>query len=62
MSKPTTEKKHLKEKRDELVWALNYQGYNGEEIGYIFNVHRSVIHHVLKKKPSNWQPKWVKVQ
>ena len=55
------EKSYLVDKRNELVWALDYQEYNGADIGTIFNVNRSTINRILKKKPKNWKPKWVKV-
>jgi len=61
MARPTKEKLHLYDKRAELVWALDHQGYNGEEIAVIFSVDRSTINRILSKKPREWQPKWVKV-
>jgi len=61
MPRPLNEKKHLYDKRDELIWALDFQGYNGQEIGTIFNVNRSQIHRVIKKKPSEWRVKWTKL-
>jgi len=62
MPRPTQEKRHLVEKRDELIWALVHQDYNFEEIGVIFNVNRSSIKRIAVKKPSGWKPKWVKSQ
>ena len=60
MPRPPKERIHLYEKRTELVWALEFQGYSGEELGVIFNVDRAVISRILKKKPKRWKPKWVK--
>lgn len=51
---------HLKDKRNELIFALNHQGYNGQEIGAIFNINRSTVHDILKLKPKNYKPKWIK--
>ena len=61
MPRITKEKLHLIDKRAEIVYALDHQGYNGEEIGVIFNLHRSVISRVLKNKPKAYKPKWEKV-
>ena len=51
----------LIEKRDELIFALDYQGYNGQDIAKIFNLNRSTIKRILSKKPLGWKPKWHKV-
>ncbi len=61
MPKPLPEKKYLVEKRDELIFALSYQGYKDVDIAFIFNVNRSSIMRILKKMPADWTPKWVKV-
>lgn len=53
---------HLQEIRNELVWILNAHGYNGADIGQIFNVNRSTISDALKLRPAKWIPKWVKAQ
>lgn len=52
----------LQEKRDELVWALNAQGYNGQEIKDIFSSisHRSTATRILRRMPKGYRPKWVK--
>ncbi len=52
---------HLREKRDELIWALRCQGYNFSQIGEIFNVGRPTIFRIVRRKPKNWKPKWAKV-
>ena len=62
MPRPTQEKKHLIDKRDELIWALSYQDYNGQDIGVIFNINRSSVKHIIDKKPKDFKPKWVKTQ
>jgi len=51
---------HLREKRDELIWALDLQGYTLAQIGRIFNRNRATILDVIKKKPKDWVPKWIK--
>lgn len=62
MARPTAEKKHIYEKRTELIFALDSQGYNGQEIGIIFNISRSVVNRILAQKPEGWTPKWIKAQ
>lgn len=61
MPRPTKEKQHLVEKRDELIWALSLQDYNNEEIGGIFNLDRSSVKRIKDKMPNDWRPKWKKV-
>lgn len=53
-------KQHIKEKRDELIWALSLQEYTLTEIGSIFGLNRSTILRIINKKPKDWQPKWIK--
>lgn len=53
---------HLKEKRNELMWALSLQDYTNAQIGRIFNIHRATVKRIIDKKPRDWQPKWKKVQ
>ena len=62
MARPTKEKEHLFSKRQELIWALDLQEYNGEDIGTIFGISRSVVHRILHSRPKDWAPKWRKVQ
>ena len=62
MARPVKEKLHLYEKRDELVWALDFQGYNGTEIAVVFNIDDSVISRIMKKIPKDWKPKWIKAE
>lgn len=53
---------YLLDKRNELIWALadESQGYNATQIAQMFNLHRSTVHDIIKKKPDGWKPKWVK--
>lgn len=59
----TMMKGHLREKRNELIWALSLpeQGYNHSEIGEIFNnMNRSTIKRIVDKRPKEYKAKWVK--
>ena len=54
-------KEHLREKRNEIIWALLAQGYKYSEVGEIFNnLNRSTILRIDDKKPKNYKPKWIK--
>jgi len=55
-----TEEKYIREKRIELIWALSLQDYTHAQIARIFNVDRSTIMRIIRKKPSRWKSKWVK--
>jgi predicted DNA-binding protein YlxM (UPF0122 family) len=55
------EKRHIREKKVELIYALSLQDYTDTEIASIFNVNRSTILRIIKKRPSTWRPKWIKV-
>ena len=62
MARPTQERIHLFEKRNEIIWALDHQGYRGKDISVMFNnLDESIISRTLKKKLKRWQPKWIKV-
>lgn len=61
MARPTKETSHLFDKRQELIWALDYQDYNGAQIGIVFNIDPSAVSRILNEKPKKWTPKWVKV-
>lgn len=50
----------VKEKRDELIWALDHQGLSHIQIGKVFNLDRSTIYRIISNKPRGWKPKWVK--
>jgi DNA-binding transcriptional MerR regulator len=47
MSEINTTKKHLLVKRAKMIKFLKNEGYNGEEIGEIFNIDRSQISRIL---------------
>jgi len=53
-------KPHLKNKRNELIWALSKQEYNYTEIGSIFNLSRSRIHVIVQAMPKGWVSPWAK--
>ena len=51
----------LKEKQEELIWALKYQGYSIGDIRQIFNFdHDTQVWRIIEKMPEDWKPKWVK--
>lgn len=52
---------HIKDKRDEIIWALSLQDYTPAQIGRMFNINRSTVLRILDAKPKDWKPKWVKV-
>jgi hypothetical protein len=54
-------KKHIQDKRDELIWALSLQEYTHSEIGTIFKLNRSTILRIIEAKPKDYQPKWKKI-
>ncbi len=54
--------RHLREKRNELMWALAFQDYQFVSIALIFNMNRSSVLRVIRKMPRDWKPKWVKAQ
>lgn len=54
-------KLHLLDKRDELIWALSLQDFSLADIAFMFNIgHREQVSRIIKKKPSDWSPKWVR--
>lgn len=48
--------------RNDLIWALVAQGYNGSQIALIFNLHRSTVHDVIKQMPEGYVSPWRKVK
>lgn len=52
---------YLQEKRDEIIWALDHQGYNHVQISKMFNMHKVNVGRIMKKKPLDYRVKWVKV-
>lgn len=54
-------KELLDQKRTELIWALSLQDYTHEDIAYLLrDADRSTVTRTINKKPTDWQPKWVK--
>jgi len=55
-------KEHIKEKRNEIIWALLAQGYSYADIVDMFKnvAHRSTVLRIAAKQPKNYQPKWIK--
>lgn len=51
---------YLLEKRDELIWALEHQGYNHTQIAKMFNLHKVNIGRIIKSKPNDYRVKWIK--
>lgn len=51
---------HERIKRQELMWALVLQEYTAASIARIFGVHRATALRIIRKKPRDWSPKWVK--
>jgi len=54
--------KHIQDKRNELIWALNNQDYTDSQVGRVFNLNRSTISRIIKIKPKDWKVKWVKIE
>lgn len=52
---------HIREKRDEIIWALSLQDYTNAQIGRMFKLDRASILRIIEAKPKDWKPKWVKV-
>ena len=47
MSRTEPTKKHLLSKRAKIIKFLESEGYNGEDIGVIFNINRSGVCRIL---------------
>jgi len=54
--------KYLREKREELVWALSEQDYSGAQIARIFGTDRTAIKRIIDSKPEDYKTKWVKIK
>jgi len=52
---------YLKEKRAELVMALEEQGYKGAQLAKLFGTNPMTISRILSKKPEDYKAKWVNV-
>ncbi len=61
---------HIRNKRNELIWALSLQEYSHSitgfythaQIGRIFNIDRSTVKRIVDGMPKDWKPKWVKAE
>jgi len=55
-------KQHLLDKRDEIAFALSIQeDYTLADISVILNIkHRSTVLRILRRRPVDYKPKWVK--
>jgi hypothetical protein len=65
MKRQKSTRGHLKEKRNELIFALlePNQGYTYADIAYIFNnLNRSTILRIAQSKPKSYKVKWIKVE
>lgn len=62
MPRPAKERQHLYDKRRELIWALEIQGYSNAELGIIFGIDSSRVSRTINERPTDWTPKWIKVQ
>ena len=63
VDKPQKTKKHLLEKRDELIWALAIQQeYSFADVSRIMNIkHVSTVLRIVGRKPQNWTSPWKKI-
>jgi|TARA_R100000750_G_scaffold62574_2_gene56748 DNA-binding CsgD family transcriptional regulator len=52
--------KYIKDKRDEIIWALESQDYTDKQIASIFNLNRSTVFRIIEAKPKNYKVKWIK--
>lgn len=52
----------LREKRDELIWALAEQDYTNAHLARMFKTTKADISRCLQRKPKNYKPKWEKVR
>lgn len=59
-TQPVHIEQYLREKREEIIFALSCQDYTEAQIGRLFRLPRSYVHKILKKKPEGYSPKWVK--
>lgn len=54
---------YLREKRDELIWAMSdstTQGYSMGQISRVFNIPKPTVQVIIERKPDDWKVKWVK--
>lgn len=55
-------KHYLKEKRQELIWALSKQDYSLADIAAMFNTSKTAVHRVVNKMPEGWETPWTKIR
>ena len=60
MSKPRQISIRVADKQEELVWALDHQGWSHIEIGEMFGLPRMRVWRMVQRRPVDWHPKWVK--
>lgn len=51
---------HLRQKRQEIIWALDLQDYTDAQIGRLFNISRVKVKRILNRRPEDWKNKWIK--
>lgn len=51
---------YLRDKRNEIVFALAKQGYSQAQLAVLFNLSTSRVSAILSTMPSNYRSKWVK--
>ncbi len=51
---------HIKDKRDEIIYALSLQDYTYAHISLMFNIDRTTVMRIVRARPADYQPKWVK--
>lgn len=42
--------------RDELIWVLEYVGYNATQIARMFNIHVSNVSRAIARRERGWRP------
>lgn len=55
-------KRHLAEKRAELIWALAEQDYAQVDLAEIFSIPRQEVWKIIQKMPDGWKSPWFKIQ
>jgi IS30 family transposase len=51
---------HIKDKQQELIWALSLQKYTQAQIARMFNTNPVTIMRIIKNKPKDYKVKWIK--
>jgi len=42
--------------RDELMWTLDFVGYNTTQIAKVFNIHISNVSRAIARRERGWRP------